>query len=62
MLFRSNSPGLYVIRNATKPAVLIEHGFFSNIEELKKLKDPAFRDKMARLDAKGICNFLGIAW
>ncbi len=58
----TNSPGLYVIRNATKPAVLIEHGFFSNIEELKKLKDPAFRDKMARLDAKGICNFLGIAW
>lgn len=58
----TNNPGLYVIRKATKPAVLIEHGFFSNKEELAKLKDSSFREKMAMLDAKGICNFFGINW
>jgi hypothetical protein len=44
------------------PAVLIEHGFYTNKEECAKLKDPAFREKCAIADAKGILVYLGIAW
>ncbi len=44
------------------PAVLIEHGFYTNKEECTKLKSIEFRKKCAIADAKGILNYLGIAW
>lgn len=51
-----------VIRETDAPAVLIEHGFHTNKEELAKLKDTAYREKCAISDAKGITNFFGVTW
>ncbi|MDR2087983.1 MAG: N-acetylmuramoyl-L-alanine amidase [Clostridiales Family XIII bacterium] len=52
----------YVIRNVNMPAVLIEHGFFTNQTEIELLKSPEFRERLAVMDAKGILRFLGAAW
>ena len=54
--------GLYVTKNTNMPAVLIEHGFFTNKEECEKLKSPAFRESCAVANAKGILKYFGIAW
>lgn len=47
----------YVIKNTTMPAILIEHGFYTNQEECAKLKSSSFRDILAQADATGIMNF-----
>jgi len=52
----------YVLRKTNMPAVLIEHGFYTNQDEVLLLKGTAFRDKIAIADAKGILSFLGVAW
>lgn len=49
-----------VIRDTKMPAVLIETGFHTNKEDVAKLKDSAFRDKIAEAYVKGILNHLGI--
>lgn len=49
---------LYVLRNTNMPAILIEHGFYTNKTELALLKSDAFRQKCAEADAAGIINFL----
>lgn len=53
---------LYVTKHTDMPAVLIEHGFYTNKEECAKLKDSAFREKCAIADAKGILAYFGISW
>lgn len=47
----------YVIKNTTMPAILIEHGFYTNKEECEKLKSDSFRNILAQADATGIMNF-----
>lgn len=47
----------YVLKNTTMPAILIEHGFYTNKEECEKLKSSSFRDTLAQADATGIMNF-----
>lgn len=54
--------GLYVLKHTIDPAVLIEHGFHTNKAETALLKTSAYRDKLAEADAKGILDYLGIAW
>ena len=49
-----------VLTDTNMPAVLIEHGFYTNKEECEKLKDSNFRQKCAEADAKGILEQLGI--
>ena len=49
-----------VLRDTDMPAVLIEHGFYTNKEEVEKLRDSTFRQKCAIADAKGILEHLGI--
>lgn len=46
-----------VLRGAAMPAVLIETAFISNAREEAKLKDPAFRKKVAEAIATGIRRF-----
>lgn len=53
---------LYVLRNTTAPACLVEHLFHDNLEDVALLKDDGYRQKMARADAKGILDYLGLAW
>ena len=38
---------IYLLKNATIPAVIVECGFLSNPEELSLLKNPDYQDKMA---------------
>lgn len=49
-----------VLRDTDMPAVLIEHGFYTNKEECGILKTEEFRQKCAEADSKGILEFLGI--
>lgn len=52
----------FVIKCTTMPAVLIEHGFYTNKEECEKLKTDSFRESCAVADAKGILKYLGIPY
>ena len=38
---------IYILRNATVPAALVEVGFMSNKEELKKLTTPEYQHAAA---------------
>lgn len=49
-----------VLRDTVAPAILIEHGFYTNKEECEKLKNDTFRQNCAEADAQGILTFLGI--
>jgi N-acetylmuramoyl-L-alanine amidase len=51
-----------MLKDTNMPAVLIEHGFYTNKEECEKLKDANFRRQCAIVDAKGILAHLGIAY
>lgn len=51
-----------MLKDTNMPAVLIEHGFYTNKEECAKLKDANFRRQCAIVDAKGILAHLGIAY
>ena len=51
-----------VLKDTDMPAVLIEHGFYTNKEEVEKLKTDEFRQKCAIADAKGILEFLNIEY
>lgn len=54
--------GLYVLKYTSAPAVLIEHGFHTNLEETGRLRSSDYRDQLAVVDAKGILDYLGILW
>ena len=55
-------PGLYVLAHTNAPAVLIEHGFHTSREDVAYLKDSAYREKLAAAEARGILDYLGMAW
>lgn len=54
--------GYTVLTRTAAPAVLIEHLFHDNREDVALLKDGAYRDRLAQVDAKGILDYLGIPW
>lgn len=58
----NDGSNLYVVRKTTAPAVLVEHLFHDNMDDTSLLKDAAYRQRMAEADAKGILDYLGIAW
>lgn len=66
VVLRSDSPAhdmsLTVLVKTDAPAVLIEYGFHTNREDVALLKDPAYRDTLAKITAQGVCNYLGVAW
>ncbi len=51
-----------VLAKTDAPACLIEHGFHTNKADVEYLKDTKYRDKLAEATAKGICDWLGVAW
>ena len=51
-----------VLAKTDAPAVLIEYGFHTNMEDVDLLKNSSYRDKLAEATAMGVCDFLGIAW
>ncbi|MGL5973285.1 MAG: N-acetylmuramoyl-L-alanine amidase, partial [Oscillospiraceae bacterium] len=50
---------LFLLYNAKVPAVLVECGFMSNDDELKKLKDGDYQTKVALSIFDGLVKFLG---
>ena len=55
-------PSLYVLKGTVAPAVLIEHGFHTNQEDVKKLRNSSYRQRLAAAEARGILDYLGIPW
>ena len=51
-----------VLAKTDGPACLIEYGFHTSKEDVEKLKDSDYRDKLAEATAKGICTYLGVEW
>lgn len=51
-----------VLVKTNAPACIIEYGFHTNREDVALLKDSAYRDKLARATAHGVCKYLGISW
>jgi N-acetylmuramoyl-L-alanine amidase len=49
--------GFYVLRDAQMPAILIEMGFLSNREEERRLRNPAYRERMVRAIETGILQY-----
>lgn len=56
---RIAKPGnFYIIKNTSMPAVIVEVGYLSNINERKKLQESWYQEQVARAIAKGIANFI----
>lgn len=55
---KKSGSGIYLLYHAKIPAVLVECGFISNSDELKKLKDDSYRMKLAILIADGLIKYL----
>lgn len=52
----------YVLVNTVAPAVLIEHGFHTNKDDVALMNNSDYRDKLALAQCKGILEYLGIAY
>ena len=55
---KKTGSGIYLLYHAKIPAVLVECGFISNSDEVKKLKDESYRMKLAILIADGLLKYL----
>ncbi len=55
-------PALYVLKHTVAPAVLIEHAFHTNEEDVANLKDSTWRATVAEAEARGITDYLDVAW
>jgi N-acetylmuramoyl-L-alanine amidase len=49
----------YVIRRTTMPAVLLEVGFVTGVDDAAQLSTPAYRSRMAAAIVRGILRYLG---
>lgn len=54
---KKSGTDIYVLYNATKPAVMVECGFISNRSELKKLKSNEYQNMMSLSISSGILNY-----
>lgn len=52
---------LQVLRDTVAPAVLIEHGFHTNEQDVSLLKDSQYRQALASAEALGILDHLGLS-
>lgn len=57
-VIKQSGTNIYVLYNATRPAVMVECGFVSNANELEQLKDEEYQNKMAFAISNGIINYL----
>ena len=54
------SENFTVIYKASMPSVLIEYGFYSNLDDLKILKNN--RDELIEATVKAICQYFGVSY
>lgn len=55
---KQSGSSIYLLYNATAPAVMVECGFLSNREETAKLNDIEYRQQMAEAISCGIVNYI----
>lgn len=55
---KKSGSGIYLLYHAKIPAVLVECGFISNSDEVKKLKDESYRMKLVIMIADGLLKYL----
>lgn len=48
----------YVLRNTAMPAALLELGFVTGAEDVVKLRDPAWQERMAQAITRGLLQYL----
>ena len=48
----------YVLRNTAMPAALLELGFLTGSEDIVRLRDPAWQERMAQAIAQGLLQYL----
>lgn len=58
---KASGANIYLLYHAEAPAVLVECGFISNRNEVKKLNDPVYDAQMAFYISKGILNYLNLS-
>lgn len=51
---------LMVTATVAMPAVLVEAGFMTNIENAKLMLDPDYQKAIGEFSCAGVCNFLGV--
>lgn len=51
--------GLFVLRNSSVPAVLVEVGYINHSGDAARLGDPEFQKKVAQAIAEGVVSYLG---
>jgi N-acetylmuramoyl-L-alanine amidase len=56
-VIKKSGTDIFLLYNATKPAVMVECGFISNVNELKNLKELKYQQKMSLSIAVGIINY-----
>lgn len=56
-MIKKSGTEIYLLYHAKIPAVLVECGFVSNYEDLKKLKTDEYKTQLAMLIAEGIINY-----
>ena len=56
-VIKKTGTNVFVIYNATKPAIMVECGFMSNNDELFKLKDNNYQNQMSFSISNGILNY-----
>ncbi len=54
---KKGDSSIYILKNAAVPSVIVECGFLSNPDELKKLQDSDYQLKLAWGIASGVCNY-----
>ena len=56
-VIKKSGTDIFLLYNATKPAVMVECGFISNANDLYNLKDINYQNEMALSIAMGILNY-----
>ncbi len=56
-VIKKSGTDIFLLYNATKPTIMVECGFISNIDELNNLKKNDYQNKMAISIAYGIINY-----
>lgn len=55
---KGNERNIYILRNASVPAVLVECGFMSNPDELKHLTEEEYQKRLAEAIYTGIDEYI----
>ena len=53
---------LYVLKNTSMPAILVEYGFMDNWEDVKRMCTDKFSTDCAENTLKGVCKTLGVTY